>query len=222
MPNINWPADQDMSYGNPIETWQGQFGDDYTARNAPNVKARIALWKTILAAMNPWLGKPLSILEVGANTGQNLMALRKILPAPILHGIEPNPKALDALRAAGFSASSGTAQDTGYPPNSFDIVFTSGVLIHIPDFPREGFMGTPLFQACKEIVRVSKRWIIAIEYFSAEPREITYQNRLGLLWTRDFGQYYMEQFGLEPVACGFALKALTGLDDLTWWVLRKR
>jgi hypothetical protein len=41
-----------------------------------------------------------------------------------------------------------------------------------------------------------------------------------MLWTRDFGQYYMD-LGLKPVACGFAWKPLTGLDNVTWWVLRK-
>ena len=209
-----------------IEAWQGDFGDAYTDRHlasgAGAIQARIRLWRDILEAINPWLGRPRSIVEVGANVGQHLLALRSILPGPVLHGIEPNPKAKELLQEAGFNATLGVAQDLPYAPNSFDLVFSSGVLIHIPDFPGDGTLGTPLYKACKEIVRVSKRWVVAIEYFSAEPREIKYRNKLGMLWARDFGQYYLDHFSLEPVACGFAWMALTGLDDLTWWVLRKK
>ena len=214
-----------LSSRRPLAAWEGQLGKSYTTRNVPTIaslEARKGLWRDILAAMNPWLGRPMSILEVGANVGQNLMALRSILPGPVLHGGEPNPKARELLQEAGFDATLGVAQDLPFAPSSLDLVFSSGVLIHIPDFPGDGHMGTPLYKACKEIVRVSKRWVVAIEYFSAEPREVTYRGRDGLLWSRDFGQYYIDKFNLEPIACGFAWKALTGLDDLTWWVLRKR
>ena len=208
----------------PLEIWQGDFGNAYTERNAPtaaNIEARVKLWRTIFDAMQPWLGRSMSVLEIGANVGQNLLALRRILPGPVLVGTEPNAKAREGLQSLGFTARPDTAQEINYAPGSFDLVFTSGVLIHIPDAPSEGVNGSPLYQACKEIVRVSKRWVVAIEYFNDKPVTVPYRGNQDLLWKRDFGDYYVREFGLEPIACGFAWKALTGLDNLTWWVLRK-
>lgn len=210
----------------PLEDWQGEFGDGYTARNLPDeaaIRARTELWRQILWQIlrNERGELPGMILEVGANVGQNLMALRRLVgPRPSLSGVEPNPKARELLQEAGFPATLATADNLPFVPGAFDLVFTSGVLVHISP-TGQNHLQSPLRAACREIVRVSKRWVVAIEYFSAQPREIIYRERRGLLWARDFGQYYMDEFGLEPVACGFAWKALTGLDNLTWWLLKK-
>lgn len=206
-----------------LDAWTGEFGDAYTVRNRPDPKqleARIELFSEILRHMEG--PPPTKILEVGANVGANLIALGRLLGhlAPSLTGIEPNAKARNVLETVqNVRTMNGQAEQLDFASDSFDLVFTSGVLIHLrPDEPGGP---SPLRQACKEIARVSKQWIVAIEYFSAQPREIIYRDRKNLLWARDFGAYYMEHCGLEPVACGFAWKALTGLDNLTWWVLRK-
>lgn len=205
----------------PLDDWTGAFGDTYTERNPPNIEPRMALWEEIIWDKYGNLRvNPREILEVGANVGQNLIALKRLLSVPAV-GVEPNAKALDALRAAGITGYPGTAEALDFPADAFDLVFTSGVLVHIPPVGAVGGARSPLWQACSEIARVSKRWVVAIEYFSAQPREIIYRDRRGLLWARDFGQFYIQEFGLEPMACGFAWKALTGLDNLTWWLLRK-
>lgn len=198
----------------PLEDWKGDFGNEYTARNQPTANGiigRIDLWDAILMQT----GYPQSTLEVGCNIGQNLSVLKRRNASAYLCGAEPNVLAAEACRSAGFPTVSDEAQALhSFKDGAFDLVFTSGVLIHIdPD--------GDLHDACREIARVSRKWVVAIEYFSKQPREVVYRDRKGLLWLRDFGKFYMDTCGLVPVACGFAWQALTGLDDLTWWVLRK-
>ena len=62
-----------------IEFWKGKSGDAYSERNglsASSLSSRVLLWSEI----NKYLHspKPLSVLEVGANIGINLRALRSI------------------------------------------------------------------------------------------------------------------------------------------------
>lgn len=199
-----------------LEHWTGTAGDAYTARNPLAERDQLEqldeLWRQIIAATEEWQG---SILEVGANIGRNLRALRRFHPAK-LYAIEPNCTARATLDDAGILAAPAWphALPNLWLQEQYDLVFTSGVLIHIP--PEQ------LAESCRAIVQASRRWIVAIEYFSAEPRMIPYRGEDNRLWARDFGKFYLEACPeLEPIAAGFAWKGLTGLDDLTWWVLRK-
>jgi hypothetical protein len=112
------------------------------------------------------------------------------------------------LKDAGFDAYDGTAQNPG---RTADLVFTSGVLIHIP--PDE------LLAACQGIYDAAERYIVCIEYFSADPEEKPYRGRK--LWKRDFGSFWLDNFDLIPLACGFAWNRTTGLDNLTWFAFKK-
>jgi pseudaminic acid biosynthesis-associated methylase len=202
----------------PIEFWRGAFGDNYTDRNAATdaqIRARVALWSEILR--HTLLHPPQSILEVGANVGVNLRALRALTGAR-LAALEPNDKARSVLTRDGVVATSdvigGMAQTIDLPDSSIDLVFTSGVLIHIhPD---------DLPVATREIHRCARRWIACIEYFSDRPEEIVYRGHSGKLFKRDFGAFWLDQFPeLRVAAYGFAWKPATGLDNLTWWLLQK-
>ncbi|MBX9634410.1 MAG: hypothetical protein K2X44_05450, partial [Magnetospirillum sp.] len=77
--------------------WRGEFGDTYVDRNsadADTLRARVALWSRLL---DPVKGAPpASILEVGANIGINLRALRCVTGAE-LWAVEPNAKARSVL-----------------------------------------------------------------------------------------------------------------------------
>jgi pseudaminic acid biosynthesis-associated methylase len=201
-----------------LQFWRGAFGDDYIERNPlddSSLKARGAMWKRILSALD---GKAIeSILEVGANVGVNLAALRHLTPAT-LYALEPNQKARSRLiencvvpesRALGGSADSIALDD-----RAVDLVFTSGVLIHIA--PEN------LPSACKEIYRVARRYIACIEYFSTQPQEVLYRGHEGRLFKRDFGSFWLDQFpDLRVVDYGFFWRRATGLDDLTWWLFEK-
>jgi hypothetical protein len=94
-----------------------------------------------------------------------------------------------------------------------DLVFTAGVLIHIPlgDLPL----------ALSEIYRVSKRYILAIEYFAQEETVVHYRGYDNLLWKRDFLRHYQSQFPeLTLVRSGF-LTSEDGFDKTHWWLLEK-
>jgi spore coat polysaccharide biosynthesis protein SpsF len=201
------------------QLWRGHFGDAYTGRNAlsdARLAALGALWTAIL---RPIMGAPPgSVLEVGANIGLNLRALIRLTGAD-LYALEPNRGARERLVADGIvpreRALDGLCDAIPLPSTSIDLVFTSGVLIHIhPD---------RLFASCREVHRVSSRYIACIEYFSDKPQQILYRDQPDALFKRDFGAFYLDSFpDLRVLDCGFAWKRTTGLDNLTWWLLEKR
>ncbi|KKN52511.1 hypothetical protein LCGC14_0612000 [marine sediment metagenome] len=188
-----------------VEMWRGELGNEYTKQNlGTGMPGRKILWTDILTQS---LMRPKSFLEIGAGNGKNLCALRG-MGFKNLFGVEPNKNARDLLSTFGFHTYDGTAIN---PYCTADLVFTSGVLIHIP--PDE------LLAACQGIYDAAERYIVCIEYFSDEPETKPYRGRH--LWKRDFGDFWMENFDLQPLGCGFAWKRTTGLDNLTWWTFAK-
>lgn len=201
-----------------IETWQGDFGNAYIERNLPSdkrIEDRERAFSEILSHTKG--GEPVSILECGCNIGLNLRALKRITPAA-LYACEPNARARSVLLQDEVLAESrltdGTLQALPYEDASFDLVFTSGVLIHVhPD---------QLEAAYREMYRVSSRYVLSIEYFSKHPETIRYQGRDDLLFKRDFGGMWLDLYPeLKPVANGFFWERTSGLDDVTWWLFEK-
>ena len=188
-----------------IDVWKGKFGDDYTERNQ-NTQGRKEMFTRILDAL-PVL--PDSILEVGANRGLNLDVLHNIIKARLI-GLEPNDSARQYIK---HEALDGTAQQIKLPDKSVAMVFTCGVLIHIP--PEE------LHIVCNEIYRVASRYIVCIEYFSDKPEEVQYRGYDDMLWKRDFGSYWRDNYPLKLLDYGFLWKPVTGLDNLTYFVFEK-
>lgn len=202
---------------NQLGLWRGEFGDAYIERNTAeesSINNRKTMWRKMLAATGM---PPASILEVGSNIGLNLRALREIVEAD-LYAVEPNATARRTLVENGVLEADrifdATAQNLPFPDGTFDLAFTSGVLIHIAP--------ADLLAACREIHRVSGRLIACAEYFNPQPMEISYHGRADVLFKRDFGAFWLDNFSdLELVDYGFFWKRATGLDDLTWWVFRK-
>jgi len=202
----------------PIEVWSGAFGDAYIERNRvdePRIRQRRTMWEVILPSMQD--APPKSVLEVGANVGINLRALHGLADVE-LFALEPNFKARAILRADNIVPTNnilaGTADRIELSDACIDLVFTSGVLIHVaPD---------QLPAAYREMYRVSTRYLLTIEYFAAEPEEKLYRGQEGLLFKRDFGELWLDMFpDLRIVDYGFFWRPATGLDNLTWWLLRK-
>ena len=201
-----------------LEVWAGDFGDTYTERNVADkasVDGRIHMWRRVLRPLSSAL--PESCLEVGANVGINLRALRA-LHAIEMYALEPNAKARgvlvrDDVVPAGHVLD-GSAENIDLADERVDLVFTSGVLIHLD--PKR------LEAACREMHRVARRYLLTIEYFASEPEEKTYRGEEGLLFKRDFGGFWLDLFPtLTLVDYGFFWKRATGLDNLTWWLFAK-
>ncbi len=202
-----------------LRFWRGEFGNAYTERNASaaeHLRARVAMWSSIFASVEG--APPKSILEVGANIGNNLRALRQLSGAEF-YAIEPNASArqrlVDDKVVPAANVRDGFAAAIDLPDGAVEMSFTSGVLIHIhPD---------DLLASCREIHRVSSRYVVCIEYFSDKAEEITYRGHSERLFKRDFGGFWLDNFpDLQVVKYGFSWKRLTGLDNLTWWVFEKR
>ncbi|WP_282607902.1 pseudaminic acid biosynthesis-associated methylase [Pelagibius sp. Alg239-R121] len=203
-----------------INLWRGDFGTEYNARNAATeerVRNRTRFWSQALDSIRKRYGDSKSILEVGANVGINLRALRNLCDADLV-AVEPNDQARENLVSDGVVPAEKTFAATGeslpFPDNSFDLVFTSGVLVHVsPD---------NLAQVCSEMHRVSRRVVMCAESFSSYPETIVYRGHTDKLFKRDFGAFWMEQFpSLKLIDYGFAWKPVTGLDNVTWWIFSK-
>lgn len=181
-----------------------------------NIQDRTRLWARILDVFGA--SPPRRILEVGSNIGDNLRAIRRVSSAGLL-ALEPNAEARRLLAQSAIvppeSILDGTATSIPLSDRSVDLAFTCGVLIHIPP--------DQLATACREILRVSDRAIVCIEYFSATPEQIPYRGMDNMLFKRDFGRFWLENFpDLRWRDYGFAWSQATGLDDSTWWVLERR
>ena len=201
-----------------LSAWMSEFGDEYTQRNSTTQKhlsARIRLWSKIFSCFQSC--EPSSVLEVGSNVGQNLQAI-KFVSSAALHALEPNEKARNTLVKSGIVSSEaaklGVAQKIPFDDATIDMVFTSGVLIHVhPD---------DLDQAVSEIYRVSKKFVVCVEYFSDKPVSTDYRGSDDLLFKRDFGAFYLDKFpDLRVIDYGFEWKRITSLDNLTWWIFEK-
>jgi pseudaminic acid biosynthesis-associated methylase len=194
-----------------VDLWKSTFGDDYTRRNTANVGARLQLWKLLFPKGCR------SVLEVGANSGQNLEAISLISDCT-MYAVEPNASARSELVERGLvhpgRVTDDSADNIAFPNKVADLVFTSGVLIHIPP--------DKLAASMREIYRCSKRWIICGEYFAPSEEMIPYRGHDNAMWRRDYGAMYLDLFpDLRCNATMFAWKRMTGLDNLTFWVMEK-
>jgi pseudaminic acid biosynthesis-associated methylase len=192
-----------------LALWRSDFGRDYTDRNDRERPERIAAWRQLLGDV-----RPASALEVGCNVGWNLIYLER-LGVPALYGIEPQPAAVERARQRRprFDVVHGTAFDLPFRDGLCDLVFTSGVLIHIaPD---------ALGAALDEIYRVARRWIVAIEYDHPDEQEVRYRGHREALWKRDHGAIWRARYPhLVPVR-RLALGRADGYDDCTAHLFEK-
>lgn len=193
--------------------WAGSFGDAYAKRNTAAGRGREDFWQEVLGSTGAE-----SVLEVGCNIGGNLQHIAPLLEEPSkAAGIDVNQTALAeaARQAPGVDLRRASAYEIPHPDEAFDLVFTTGVLIHLPT-ERIG-------EALDEIVRCSRRYILCGEYFAAQEVEVPYRDQTGALFKRDYGRLYLERHpGLSVVKEGFLpSSSTTSWDDVTWWLLER-
>ncbi len=81
------------------------------------------------------------------------------------------------------NAYNGPILDSNFKNESFNLVFTLGVLIHInPD---------QLLEHMAKIYGYSKKYILIGEYFNRTPISIEYQGKKEKLFKRDFGKFLL-------------------------------
>ena len=178
-----------------MRVWQGEFGRAYTDRNTLEMAELDALWSrnygVSRSAINQMflegIPQSASFLEVGCNVGNQLLLLQA-QGYTQLTGIELQSYALAGARSRlkGVALEQGSALALPFEDQAFDVVFTSGVLIHIaPD---------DLPQAMSEIHRCARHYIWGAEYFSPELTAVNYRGNDDLLWKMDYSRKYLTLF----------------------------
>jgi pseudaminic acid biosynthesis-associated methylase len=191
--------------------WSGEFGDDYVERNRAASEGRRPFWEHVLGKI-----EVASALEIGCNVGGNLRWLAELLGADNVAGVDVNERALEVVRSEvpGVDVRVASARELPFADDSFDLVFTTGVLIH--QSPDE------LPRVMDEIVRASRRYVLCGEYRADELEEVPYRGQRGALYKQDYGALYQERFPqLRLLEEGFLPKSEGVWDDVTYWVFEQ-
>ncbi len=178
-----------------VSAWSGEFGEAYTDRNALTLEGmeeryRLDFGLTRTELDERFLGdldRSARILEVGSNIGNQLLCLQR-MGFVNLYGVELQRHAveLSKSRTSGINIIQGLASDLPFRDGWFDLVFTSGLLIHIRPVDLPGVM--------REIHRCTRRWIWGFEYWAEDFVEVEYRGELKLLWKADYARIYLNEF----------------------------
>ena len=182
------------------EFWAGEGGDAYLQRNRVDWRARIPFWSRVIG-----LTGARSVLELGCNAGWNLSAIRRAYPDVQVYGNDVNLQAFVQAKTAGIE------YGNMMTVNRHELVFTAGVLIHVP--------GDGLRDVMQMLIDASCHYVLAVEYEADEETEIEYRGQMGLLWKRPYGQLY-QNMGLKLVE-QWAPHEVHGFDRCTAWLLEK-
>ncbi len=206
-----------------MEAWTGSFGQEYTDRNAISLEEMEALYKGYYGITRTELNekflrgidRSIRILEVGSNVGNQLLCLQK-MGFHNLYGIELQSYAVEfsKSRTRHINIIEGSAFDIPYKDGYFDLVFTSGVLIHIHPSDIAGVM--------EEIHRCTRDYIWGLEYYADEYTNITYRGQENLLWKTDFARLYLELFDDLELVKKEWLQYLDNDNVDSLFLLRKR
>lgn len=197
------------------EFWTGDFGDQYIERNqsAQLVAGNISLFSEALRDC----GYISSVLELGANIGMNLRAMRTLYPNIKIRGVEINNQAAELLsREIGRENTIKASLLDGKSFGTADLVLVKGVLIHLPP--------NRLSDAYDIVFKSSERLILICEYYNPVPIAITYRGNENKLFKRDFaGEMLLKFPGLRLLKYGFRYRndPVFPLDDINWFLLEK-
>lgn len=185
-----------------INTWGSDFGKEYTDRNTFDTQglndlyhkeygiSRTEMNKKFLVDINLIDGR---ILEVGCNVGNQLRLLQE-MGFKNLYGIELQEYAVEKAKSLtkGINIIQGTGDNIPFKDGFFDMVFTSGVLIHISPSNIENVMD--------EIYRCTRKYIWGFEYYADEYTTVAYRGNQDLLWKTNYARLYLEKYpGLKLV-----------------------
>jgi perosamine synthetase len=192
----DWKREAYMVQGNQqMIQWMGNFGREYTDRNAFTLGERETLDREkygvttteIMKGFFDGVDRSARILEVGSNIGHRLVCLQR-MGFHNLYGIDVQRHAVELSKKSlqNVDIILGSAFDIPYKDGFFDVVLTSGLLIHIhPD---------DIAKVMNEIHRCTMTFIWGHEYWSKETTEVVYRGHKNRLWKADYGSLYLEQF----------------------------
>lgn len=194
--------------------WAGDFGNQYINRNNNGalLAGKLAMFSKILESCE----KVDSVLEFGSNIGLNLQALGMLLPETKLSAVEINKKAVEELGKLKLHKVFNESILEFNNKETYDMTFTSGVLIHID--PEE------LKDVYEKLYVSSNKYILIAEYYNPTPVEIEYHGFRDKLFKRDFAGEMLDIYSdLKLVNYGFTYKRdnIFKYADLSWFLLKK-
>jgi len=195
--------------------WAGRFGSDYIARNRSEelLASNLAFFSQALRRAGA-LG---SCVELGANIGMNLRALKLLYPAIACSAVEINAAAARELGEliGQEQVFHGSIVDWA-PAAAADLALVKGVLIHLnPDL---------LSLAYDRLHAASARLILVAEYYNPVPVAISYRGHEDRLFKRDFAGEMLERFDdLRLIDYGFCYRRDPAFpqDDINWFLMEK-
>jgi len=166
--------------------WLGSFGDEFLERLSSIKKYDQSYNEqtgtTMTKIFNDFfsnLDKDIEILELGCNVGTKLEILKN-MGFSKLNGLEINPKAIQIAQKnhpeMNFINSSIEEYDS--KGKTFDLVFTSVVLIHQNPKIIESII--------QKIIDLSHKFIFGHEFFSENLEEIKYRENSNVMWKQNF------------------------------------
>ena len=204
-------------YATPQEEfWAGGFGTEYIARNDSEelLASNLRFFSTALKQA----GQISSCLELGANIGMNLKALKLLYPKIRMKAAEINPDACKLLAELIGDQNVFEGSIFDYPlTDKVDLALVKTVLIHIsPEM---------LNMVYEKLYQASSRYILVCEYYNTSPVAISYRGHADRLFKRDFAGEMLEKYSdLTLIDYGFAYHRAPPFmnDDITWFLMEKR
>lgn len=197
------------------EFWAGSFGTDYIDRNRSQqlLASNLRFFSDALRRA----GRIESCVELGANIGMNLKALKLLYPELQAKGVEINSDAVTQLAALiGTDNAVHSSIFDWRPAGSVELAFTKGVLIHLN--PER------LPDAYDRLYEASSRLVLIGEYYNPSPVAISYRGHSDRLFKRDFAGEIMDRHpDLTLVDYGFSYRRdpVFPQDDISWFLMEK-
>lgn len=194
--------------------WSGDFGNGYLSRNDSEqlIVSRMVHFAKFLKSA-PGVK---SIMELGCNIGLNLQALNRINKDFELSAYEINPIAAGKAKELNVaSVTCDTIINKIKSARTFDLTFTSGVLIHIDPAHLE--------DVYQNLYDLSARYVLINEYYNPTPVMVEYRGAKDRLFKRDFAGELIDKFNLRLIDYGFLYRRDNYFprDDSTWFLLEK-
>ena len=134
------------------------------------------------------------LLDVGCGNGAFLAAMQT--RGWDVHGLEPDPAAAAAARAAGIDVRSGTLADADWPDGSFDAVTMSSVIEHVHE-------PASILAACGRLLATGGRLHVVTPNIDALGAERFGRHWRGLEAPRHLVLFNRRSLARLLVACGF-------------------
>lgn len=196
--------------------WAGEFGDAYVLRadDAKYIASDTALFTRIFKRTK----KVESVLELGANVGLNIKAIKQLFPTAQMAAVEINKNAVKHLKLIEGLDIHNESIHNYKPEKKYDIVFTKGVLIHIN--PEK------LLEVYELMYRSALKYILIAEYYNPYPMTVeSYRGNKERLFKRDFAGELLDNYSdLQLIDYGFVYKRDVNFpqDDINWFLLEKK